>query len=678
MAETPTTNNRRPKTDAARQHQRDGQYKGLLHAAQKRKADNSANYATNFKHGQTAFDFERSAEAAGETREEVRGHLSLLDRTLLTLCGFFPRLGKALSGAESRSLPIVDCRLPIEGAQVVASVFGTRDPELPIEEQAGFNGQSAIDNRQLGGEGPGVRGQTPDTVGDCVADESSLPLRTDAKSPRAPKLVRALALLLWRPLRLYRNQENWERLAICYLLQRIIRWRKQHGNLTVEIAEKFHWDLDAILENYYSHINPRLKKIERRLWKVWRLYRGLVGVVTVVFGKLPIANCRLAIEEAQAEAESPINSHDSQIDNCESTIENRQSLVQFRGTPHYDQFHPTWLERIDDSSPEAIGNPFQSPSHALKGQQRSSQPAAVKDPAEWQQHPPKPRRPEMEACEEFSELPPSAFRRTPSERELRRLVRRGELTVPGSFEEFAKLVEQALGTRDSELPIAECRLPIEEPPGANRKSTIENQQSVQSAIANRQSTIALAESLWNRMHAFSSRVSELRDLLEATLLWQPHRFLPLWKKLLPVEYGYGAVDFFQQTHGANREDIAWGDDETTLPWHEGKLRPAERPRSEAEERKVHAGELQHALRIWLHAVWHALVPVLRGSHKVTVALYDWAVSRFGIREEFLRWRPNLSLAQLDTRHDRPEWAVRVTTVTGKTLVKLSDGRMFEP
>ena len=31
-----------------------------------------------------------------------------------------------------------------------------------------------------------------------------------------------------------------------------------------------------------------------------------------------------------------------------------------------------------------------------------------------------------------------------------------------------------------------------------------------------------------------------------------------------------------------------------------------------------------------------------------------------------------------TRRGRPEWAVRVVTVTGKTLVKLSDGRIFEP
>jgi hypothetical protein len=244
--------------------------------------------------------------------------------------------------------------------------------------------------------------------------------------------------------------------------------------------------------------------------------------------------------------------------------------------------------------------------------------------------------------------------------------------VPGSFEEFAQLVEEALGKRDSELPIADSRLPIEEPPGANRQSTIENRQFLR----------ALAESLWNRMHAFSPRVAELRELLEATLVWQPSRFLRLWVKLLEVETAYDCVGFFQRTHGPERQNIEWGDDETTSPWdlnrRGAKPRPAIIPHSEAEGRRKHAGELQHALRIWFGAVWHALVPALRGSHQVTVDLYDWAVSRFGIREEFLRWRPTLSLAQLDTRQGRPEWAVRVTTVTGKTLVKLSDGRMFEP
>src|SRR5215472_10923269 len=113
-----------PLTPDARQRMREGQHKGLLRAVARRKADCSADYATNFDHGQAAPDFVRSAEAAGETQEQVRSHLSLVDRALLTLCGFFPRMAQALSGGRSRStsggpltpspqLPIADSRLPI-------------------------------------------------------------------------------------------------------------------------------------------------------------------------------------------------------------------------------------------------------------------------------------------------------------------------------------------------------------------------------------------------------------------------------------------------------------------------------------------------------------------------------------------------------------------------------------
>src|SRR5215472_5403448 len=161
-----------------------------------------------------AFDFERSAEAAGETREGVRSHLALLDRTLLKLCGWFRSAAAALP---------------------------------------------------------------------------SLPLQTDVASPRAPKLVRALGLLLGRPLRLLRTQQSWEQLAICYRLQQVRDWRQKHPELTVEQVERFHQNLDAVLENCYWHMNPRLKKIEKRFWKVWRLYRALVGVVEAMLGKLPIA-----------------------------------------------------------------------------------------------------------------------------------------------------------------------------------------------------------------------------------------------------------------------------------------------------------------------------------------------------------------------------------------------------
>ncbi len=605
---------RRPLTPEAGERQRAGQFKGLLHAAQKRKADNSADYATNFAHGQMAFDFERSAEAAGESRKEVRSHLALLDRTLLRLCGFIHRAAAAL-------------------------------PRLP--------------------------------------------LRSNAASPRAPKLVRAVALLLWRPLRLYRAQERWEQLALCYRLQQLARWRQKHGDLTVERFETFREYAQAILDNWEYTIDHSLKPIEKRFWKVWRLYRGLIGGVAYVFrvrdsvseDRGSVFGFRDLGQQGSGAADQGPGAWDSGFEvrdsgaesrsaNTENRIPNPDCLLQFRGKPHYDQFHPTWQQRLDDLTPEAIANPFQSPSHSLKAQQRSSRPAAVKNPEQWQKHPSKPRPPEVE----FPELPASHLRRDPSERELRRMVREGVLVVPGSFEEFAELVEAALGTRCSGFGVRGL--------GSGKPNTANRTPNPDLAIADHQSPItnaetrALAESLWNRMHVFNARVAELRELLKATLEWQPGRFLRLWLKMLPVEYAYDAVDFFRRTHGSDGEGMAWGDDETTPPWRECKPRPAETPHSEAEERKKHGSELQHALRIWVQAVWHALVRVMRGSHEVMVTFYDWAVSRFGIREEFLLWRPNLSLAQLDTRQHRPEWAVRVATVTGKTLVKLSDGRIL--
>jgi len=761
---------KRQLTPEARERQRLGQYKGLLRAVLKRKADSSADYATNFDHGQMAPDFERSAEAAGETREEVRSHLSVVDRTLLTLCGFFPRIVEALSGGVSRSTlesPLTPSLSPPRGRgenrsenseiRLEDSVAGNglpsptgNGPPSPAENglpsPAGNGLPSPVGNglpsppwgRGAGGEGAA---KSP------ASHEPRLPLHTDAASPRAPKLARALALLLWRPLRLFRTQEHWEWLALCYRLWELVRWRQKQGELTVERAEEFREQLDAIVDNFSWEVNRRLKLIEKRFWKVWPLYRSLVEVVEAVLGRrdsvfgfrgsgeetrdsgtetrgsgsgardseVLSGDRRLPIEErpasqvgkeeattgdGRATSDSvPGSNRQSTIEtqqfvDRQSTIENRQSLVQFRGTPHYEQFHPTWLDRIDELTPEAIANPFQSPSHTLKAQQKREQAAAVKEPGLWKQRAAKPHPAEQELPEKL------AFHRIryPSERELRRMVRKGELIVPGSFEDFADLVEAALGP--AKLPIADCRLSIEEQPGAERRdsglgardsqSPIEEPLGVNQPTAaenrqspvNRQSSIGsrqLAESLWNRTHVFSARAAELRDLLEATLLWQPVRFLELWPKLLPAGYGRDMVILFRRTHDPGHEDIAWGEPEDGEPRRKrDHLRPAIVPRSPAEASRQHVGELQHALRIWFVAVWHALVPAIRASHNVTVALYEWAVSRFGIREEFLQWRPNLSSVQLDSRSERPEWAVRVVTVTGKTLVKLRDGRVFEP
>ncbi len=698
---------RRQLTPEARERMRLGQHKGLMRAVAKRKADSSADYATNFDHGQTASDFERSAEAAGETREEVRSHLSLVDRALLTLCGFFPGIAEALSGGVSRST--------FESPLTPGSELPIGDSRLPTEGPPGADRQSTIENRQFRAGGEGAA-QSP------AGQEPRLPLRSDAASPRPPKLARALGLLLWRPLRLFRTQEHWEWLALCYRLNRLVGWRQTHGDLTVDGVEQFRQQVEGIFDNFIREVDWRLKRIEKRFWKVWPLYRGLVGVVEAVFGvrdsrleardsELPIADCRLPIEEPPAAElrdlgtetrDSALPIEEPPEDNRQSKIENRQCLIQLRGTPHYEQFHPTWLERIDELTPEAIANPFQSPSHTLNAQRKRKQTAAVKDPKQWQERAGKPRLdPDSALGARLPEMdsparPARYLVRDPSERELRRLVRSGELTVPGSFEEFADLVEAAvgpgsrgsgkdtrdsgLGSRDSGLGSRDSGLGARESPNPENRtpnpgSRVPDPESRASSPESR----ALAEALWNRTHVFSARTAELRELLEATLLWQPVRLLALWPKLLPAGYGHDMVILFRRAHAPGHEDIAWGEPEPGEPRRKRRQpHPAVVPRPEAEGRRKRAGELQRALNIWFVAVWHALVPAIRTSHQVTVALYEWAVSRFGIREEFLIWRPNLSLAQLDTREGRPEWAARVVTVTGKTLVRLKDGKLFEP
>ena len=346
-----------PLTPEARERMRDGQYKGLLRAVVKRKADCSADYAPNFDHGQTAPDFVRSAEAAGETPEQVRSHLSLVDRTLLTLCGFFPRLAEALSDEASRSSfesPLTPGPSPPRGrgetrfensetkfdnseGRFANSESGFEDSESRFQDSVAGNAlPSPAENELLSppwGRGAGGGGALKSGVGSKLP---SLPLPSDAASPRAPKLVRALALLAWRPLRLFRTQEHWEWLALCYRLWQLVRWRQKHGELTVERVEEFHVQLDAVLENFNWEVDWRLKRIERRFWKVWRLYRGLVGVVEAVLGaRDSVFGFRDSDEEARGSGSGArdsgpeagdfgANPHEVSITNHQSPIANRK------------------------------------------------------------------------------------------------------------------------------------------------------------------------------------------------------------------------------------------------------------------------------------------------------------------------------------------------------------------
>ncbi len=59
----------------------------------------------------------------------------------------------------------------------------------------------------------------------------------------------------------------------------------------------------------------------------------------------------------------------------------------------------------------------------------------------------------------------------------------------------------------------------------------------------------------------------------------------------------------------------------------------------------------------------------RLSQKVDVAPSEFAVRQFGIRREFVAWRPELSLEQWRGREDRPEWDAWVETVDGGAVLK---------
>jgi len=92
---TETPEMRQARIDAAR-------HRGLQHGVAARKADRSEFYAPGFRSGFCTPDLERSAAAAGEDPAELGPHLTLFDRTLLPLCGFF----RTASRAVRRRLPL--------------------------------------------------------------------------------------------------------------------------------------------------------------------------------------------------------------------------------------------------------------------------------------------------------------------------------------------------------------------------------------------------------------------------------------------------------------------------------------------------------------------------------------------------------------------------------------------
>ncbi|HEY6290549.1 MAG TPA: hypothetical protein VI455_03180, partial [Terriglobia bacterium] len=307
-------------------------------------------------------------------------------------------------------------------------------------------------------------------------------------------------------------------------------------------------------------------------------------------------------------------------------------------------------------------------------------------------------------------------RRQPPDRVLRRLEKRGRIQVPATFEEFQKLVQTALGTDpdvdprpspgsgqalrggDARKPGAGGPTGTGGPPNTvdwrvagPSKARGNSPSGAPEGVGERDASLrGVAQALWARLHYGREREDQVASLLEASLAWDTPRMCQLWPKLLKAEYAFDNIFDLQFRHGAEARFVrpasalASGGSESDGPNAAGTESGATEPEAEseewpveAEERPAEAEEVRQAVEIWFDAVRDALTGGMAGQHKSLVALYELAVDRFGIRYEFLEWRPTLSPNQWTERKQRPEWQVRVLTVDGKAWAKLEDGRIVE-
>lgn len=354
----PPARNRQPATDPDSERRKAELYARLLRAVEARKADRSAYYAPSLRHGLHCPDLDRSAAATGENPEGLKAHLRLFDRVFGGLLG-----------------------------------FASEGPKTGESQGAG------TDNRESSIANP----QSPD------------PLPVGARSPFAPKLTRALALLMWLPMRLMRTQAIWERRALCYRLQELGRWRRRYGPLTPARIDRLRSDLDLL---FNQHLDERawLQRVRRRWLLLWEaLFEPSAWAARLARWHRPGARKR-----APASANS-----------------------RLRSAPRAAR-REVWMRRLDELPPEAIAN-F-SPGHALGAIEKRRKPASVKAPEQWSAWHERVARTLDRMDRRLRRATRDLFgARQPSDAELRGLVKRGKLQVPETFEEFEQLVAAALG-----------------------------------------------------------------------------------------------------------------------------------------------------------------------------------------------------------------------------------------
>ncbi|HEV2380121.1 MAG TPA: hypothetical protein VG206_10045 [Terriglobia bacterium] len=352
----PPARNRQPATDPDLERRKSELYARLLRAVEARKSDRSAYYAPSLRHGLHCPDLDRSAAATGENPEGLKAHLRLFDRVFGGLLG-----------------------------------FASQRPKTGESQKPG------ADHRQSSNP------QSPD------------PLPVDARSPLAPKLTRALALLMWLPMRLMRTQAIWERRALSYRLQELGRWRRRYGLLTPARIDRLRSDLDLL---FNQHLDERawLRRVRRRWLLLWEaLFEPSAWAARLARWRRPGARKR-----TPASANSRLRSA--------------------RRGPRRE----VWMRRLDELPPEAIAN-F-SPGHALGAIEKRRKPASVKAPEQWSAWNERVARTlDRMDCRLRRATRDLFGARQPSDAELRGLVKRGTLKVPETFEEFEQLVAAALG-----------------------------------------------------------------------------------------------------------------------------------------------------------------------------------------------------------------------------------------
>ncbi|HUI42905.1 MAG TPA: hypothetical protein VL523_13145 [Terriglobia bacterium] len=678
-----------PESPEMRQARLDqGRYKGLLRAIRVRKADRSEHYAPNFGHGLCATDLDRSAAAAGESRAELRRHLALFDRVLLTLGGFFAALTRA-----------VRCRLPLRVDAASA---------LPLKF---------------------VR-----AIARLAWYMLRLP-RTQAVWEQRAVTFRLQELARWRqehgPLTLARFNAFHEALDDILANQlgefdKLYKLRRRLFKL---------WDLllpDDSLDAEPSG-SPESSQSSGETGDDPGAETG--AEIGATIDAYPSA---LPRDDAQGDEAVRMATGGAAAAGGFAELGSPSPIAPRSGGTHYDQFHPNWTERLNELGPEEMANARQSPSHSRRALARAKSPAALPNPKDWRRR--------GRAGPKAGDRVVDGWARDPADRVLRRLVRHGELTVPETFPAFLELMQQALGNDpraggDCRIPNADCRSPESDSRKSKtenrnserggRKSKTENRNSkravsvrsgseicnlkspisrrprparspsLHSAISKRQSAIVnhqplppdpnprpgtiadqqsppargpignpslrgdqseianpellrLAEVLWARLHLFEARARGLAALLEATLKWDTASLARGWRALLSPNDAYDAAGLIGARVGPDLD------------------------RADARVSPGPAGPLQAALGYWFLGVMYASARAAQGSYEVTVMMWDLGVGRFGLWEELLEWRPKLSLNHRAEREGRPEWQLRVTTVQGKTLVKLPDGSIFEP